>query len=104
MAFDYANKRFRGKKNILKIRKITSLTAAVAFILMLLTSIILYIAPQGRVAYWADWRLWGLTKLVVCELKKQGIEASKELTLKRTAAQKKTSPATYLNPRWTSGP
>ena len=33
-----------------------------AFILMLLTSIILYIVPQGRVAYWANWRLWGLTK------------------------------------------
>jgi hypothetical protein len=29
---------------------------------MLLTSIILFITPQGRVAYWADWRLWGLTK------------------------------------------
>ena len=46
----------------MKIRKITSLTAALAFILMVLTSIILYIVPQGRVAYWADWRLWGLTK------------------------------------------
>jgi hypothetical protein len=45
-----------------KIRKITSLTAALAFTLMVLTSIILYIVPQGRVAYWADWRLWGLTK------------------------------------------
>jgi hypothetical protein len=45
-----------------KIRKITSLTAALAFILMVLTSIILFIVPQGRVAYWADWRLWGLTK------------------------------------------
>ena len=20
------------------------------------------VVPQGRVAYWADWRLWGLTK------------------------------------------
>jgi hypothetical protein len=40
----------------------TSLTASMAFILMLLTSIILYIVPQGRVAYWANWRLWGLTK------------------------------------------
>ena len=40
----------------------TSLTATLAFILMLVTSIILFIAPQGRVAYWADWRLWGLTK------------------------------------------
>jgi len=46
----------------MKIRKITSLTASLAFILMLLTSIVLYIVPQGRVAYWADWRLWGLTK------------------------------------------
>lgn len=46
----------------MKIRKITSLTASLAFILMVLTSIVLYIVPQGRVAYWADWRLWGLTK------------------------------------------
>jgi hypothetical protein len=45
-----------------KIRRITSLTASLAFVLMVLTSIILYIVPQGRVAYWADWRLWGLTK------------------------------------------
>lgn len=44
------------------LRKITSLTAALSFVLMLLTSIVLYIVPQGRVAYWADWRLWGLTK------------------------------------------
>ena len=29
---------------------------------MLLISVILYIVPQGRVAYWADWRLWGLIK------------------------------------------
>ena len=33
-----------------------------AFVVMVLTSIISYIVPQGRVAYWADWRLWGLTK------------------------------------------
>jgi len=38
------------------------LTAGLAFIAMLVTSIILYIAPQGRVAYWSDWKLWGLTK------------------------------------------
>lgn len=44
------------------IRKITSLTAGLSFIAMLVTSIILYIVPQGRVAYWADWKLWGLTK------------------------------------------
>ena len=44
------------------IRKITSLTAGLAFILVVMTSLILYIVPQGRVAYWADWRLWGLSK------------------------------------------
>ncbi|MDX1709137.1 MAG: DUF4405 domain-containing protein [Desulfobacterales bacterium] len=46
----------------MKIRRITSLTASLAFLLMVLTSVILYIVPQGRVAYWADWHLWGLTK------------------------------------------
>lgn len=28
----------------------------------MLTSIILYIVPQGRVAYWSNWQLWGLSK------------------------------------------
>lgn len=43
-------------------RRITSLTAFLSFFIVLVTSVILYIAPQGRVAYWADWRLWGLSK------------------------------------------
>ena len=46
----------------MKLRKITSLTAMLSFILMILTSVILFIVPQGRVAYWSDWRLWGLSK------------------------------------------
>ena len=46
----------------MKIRRITSLTGLLSFILLITTSIILYIVPHGRVAYWADWRLWGLTK------------------------------------------
>jgi len=46
----------------MKVRKITSLTAMLSFAVMILTSIVLYIVPQGRVAYWADWRLFGLTK------------------------------------------
>jgi hypothetical protein len=46
----------------MKIRRLTSLTASLAFVLMLVTSIILFITPQGRIANWADWRLWGLTK------------------------------------------
>ena len=46
----------------MNIRRTVSLTAALAFVVMVLTSIILYIVPQGRVAYWADWRLMGLSK------------------------------------------
>ena len=46
----------------MNIRRTVSLTAAMAFVAMVLTSIVLYIVPQGRVAYWADWRLLGLTK------------------------------------------
>ena len=46
----------------MNIRKITSMTMLLSFILCILTSIILYIVPQGRVAYWADWHLWGMTK------------------------------------------
>lgn len=34
----------------------------VSLVLVLLTSIILYIVPQGRVAYWSGWELWGLSK------------------------------------------
>ena len=46
----------------MKMREITLLTAELSFLLMVLTSVVLYIVPQGRVAYWADWRLWGLSK------------------------------------------
>jgi len=33
-----------------------------SFAALFLTSIILYIVPHGRVAYWSGWRLWGLSK------------------------------------------
>lgn len=46
----------------MKIRRIVSLTSALSFIVTLLTSVVLFIVPQGRIAYWADWRLWGLSK------------------------------------------
>lgn len=44
------------------LRKVTSLTSFLSFAVTLLTSVVLYIVPQGRVAYWADWHLWGLSK------------------------------------------
>ncbi|MDX2479423.1 MAG: DUF4405 domain-containing protein [Desulfuromusa sp.] len=46
----------------MNMRKITSLTALISFVLLMLTSTILYIVPAGRVAYWADYRLWSLSK------------------------------------------
>lgn len=47
----------------MKLRRVVSLTALLSFLLVILTSVILFIVPQGRVAYWADWRLWGLSKI-----------------------------------------
>jgi len=47
----------------MNMRKITSLTALISFVLLIVTSIILYIVPSGRVAYWAGYRLWGLDKV-----------------------------------------
>lgn len=43
-------------------RVFTSLCSLVSFILLLLTAIILYIEPHGRVAYWIKWNLLGLEK------------------------------------------
>lgn len=44
------------------IRKTVSLTALISFIVLIVNSIVLYVAPVGRVAHWVDWRIWGLTK------------------------------------------
>lgn len=46
----------------MSMRKITSLTATLSFIFLVTTSVVLYIVPHGRVAYWSDWHLWGLSK------------------------------------------
>ncbi len=46
----------------MSIRKITSLTALITFLLTLLTSIVLYIMPHGRVCYWANWHFLWLEK------------------------------------------
>jgi len=46
----------------MKMRRVTSLTMLLAFAVMILTGIVLYVVPHGRVAYWADWRLLGLSK------------------------------------------
>ncbi|MBU0959882.1 MAG: DUF4405 domain-containing protein [Proteobacteria bacterium] len=46
----------------MNMRKITSLTMLISFVLEVVTSVVLYIVPHGRVAYWADWHLFGLSK------------------------------------------
>ncbi len=46
----------------MNIRKITSMTMFISFLLEGITSIILFIVPHGRVAYWADWHMFGLSK------------------------------------------
>lgn len=43
-------------------RKITSLTLVITGLIELITSVVLYILPAGRVAYWSDYQLFGLSK------------------------------------------
>ena len=49
-------------KDKIVIKKIISLTLAFSFLIMSVTGIILYIVPKGKVAYWANWQIFGLTK------------------------------------------
>jgi len=44
------------------LRKTVSLILAFSGVFVLVTSVVLYIEPEGRVAYWADWKLLGLDK------------------------------------------
>jgi hypothetical protein len=44
-------------------RSFVSLLTFSGFIIMSFTGIVLYFTPQGRVAYWTDWKFLGLTKV-----------------------------------------
>jgi hypothetical protein len=44
------------------LRKLTSLTALLSFAVLVASGVVLFLTPQGRVAYWSEWHLWGLTK------------------------------------------
>jgi hypothetical protein len=50
------------KANGIHGRGLTSLTALTSFLIMTITGIVLYFAPQGRVAYWVFWEFIGLSK------------------------------------------
>lgn len=38
------------------------MTMLISFVFCIVTSVVLYVVPEGRVSYWSDWRLWGLSK------------------------------------------
>lgn len=44
------------------LRKLTALTLLLSFSLLMLTSLVLFVVPEGRVAYWSDWHWLGLSK------------------------------------------
>ncbi len=44
------------------LRKTTSLTTMLSFFLLLVTGAVLYVAPRGKIAFWADWKILGLDK------------------------------------------
>lgn len=46
----------------MKTRRVISLTVLLSFVFLALSGIMLFFSPQGRVAYWAGWRIFGLSK------------------------------------------
>jgi len=46
----------------MKIRRVISLTVFLSFFFLALSGLMLFLSPQGRVAYWAGWSLFGLSK------------------------------------------
>ena len=54
-----ANTRSRRSFNL---RGFISVLMSIIFIFVALSGIILYFTPQGRVAHWTDWRIFGLEK------------------------------------------
>lgn len=49
-------------RSSLEFRAFTSLVTALSFALMCITGLVAFLMPEGRVAYWVDWRLGGLPK------------------------------------------
>ncbi len=47
---------------VINFRGFVSLLAAFSFVFAFISGIILYFTPQGRIAYWINWKFLGLTK------------------------------------------
>jgi len=50
------------KKNPFAWRALTSTLIATAFLVLVITGIVLFVSPPGRVANWTNWRILGLRK------------------------------------------
>lgn len=50
------------KKKKFNWRAFISMYISVSFLIMVVSGVILYFAPSGRVAFWSIWKFWGLTK------------------------------------------
>jgi hypothetical protein len=50
------------KNNTFSWRRFTSFNLMLSFLVISITGIVLYIVPPGRVAFWINWTMFGLTK------------------------------------------
>jgi len=50
------------------LKKTVSLTLALSFLVMSYTGIMLFMTPKGKIAYWTDWTLLGLSKTQYTDL------------------------------------
>jgi len=50
------------RKKSWNLRGLTSLLTLAGFLIMSVTGLVLYVVPQGRIAYWTNWTFLGLTK------------------------------------------
>jgi len=50
------------KTSNFQLRAMISVLLALAFPALLVSGLVLFVSPPGRVANWTDWRLFGLSK------------------------------------------
>ncbi len=55
------NASFSGKRTF-SYRSLTTFLLAFAFLLLFISSLVLFVLPHGRIAYWNDFRIWGMGK------------------------------------------
>jgi len=58
---------------MLNFRKIVSLVMLLSFIVVVYSGVLLFIVPEGKVAYWVNWQLLGLNKTQYAEVHDVGV-------------------------------